>query len=368
MQRRRDREVDSEVIPHRPVEERSGGSPSSDADRDDGAAPVVLITWPDFDSAMPDGRRVLAGAGLRVRYAPRLSHRTPAELDRLLAGVVAAVVSTDPFTAEVIANHPQLQLVARIGVGFDSIDIRAADLCGVMVTTTSGANETTVADHTLGLMLASMRRIAEHDRAVKNGDWLRTGEHMSWLLTGSTVGLIGYGAIGRLVAKRLRGFDVRILVSDPAFSGDDDAKSVELHDLLRDADIVSMHVPLLPSTRNLIGDRELRLMRTDAVLVNTGRGGIVDEYALAAALRNGRLRYAGVDVFDLEPPTNSPLLGLSNVVLTPHVAGVSDASVSAMVDRAVASVLDMMAGKVPRDVVNLVSVPEWESRREVHHG
>lgn len=330
----------------------------------DSAQPVVLITWPDFDHGFPEGRKALEEAGLELRYAPRLRNRSPEELDALLTNAVAAIVSTDPFTPEVLVAHPQLQVIARVGVGFDSIDITAASLCGVMVTTTSGANETTVADHTLALMLAATRRITEHDQNVKAGKWLRTGDHMSWLLTGATVGLIGYGAIGRLVAQRLRGFDTRILVSDPAFTGDDLVESVTLHELLAKSDIVSLHAPLLPSTRGLIGAREIDLMKRSAMMINTGRGGIVNEAALAAALRENRLRYAGVDVFDTEPPGSSSLLTLDNAVLTPHVAGVSEASVAEMVERAALSVLDAVAGHVPRNVVNPVAIAAWESKRE----
>ncbi|MFS0911097.1 phosphoglycerate dehydrogenase [Microbacterium sp. 179-I 3D2 NHS] len=326
--------------------------------------PVVLITWPDFDVALPGGRTDLERAGLEVRYAPRLRERSPDELTDLLWGAVAAIVSTDPFTAEVLAASPQLQVIARVGVGFDSIDVDEANRVGVMVTTTSGANETTVADHTLALMLAATRRITEHDRNVKAGKWLRTGDQMSWLLTGATVGLVGYGAIGRLVAQRLRGFDTRILVSDPAFHGDGHVEAVSLEDLLVRSDIVSLHAPLLPSTRGLIGTREIGLMKRTAMMINTGRGGIVSETALAVALREHRIRYAGIDVFDREPPGSSDLLALDNAVLTPHVAGVSEASVAEMVERAAMSVLDTVSGRVPRNVVNPQAVPAWESRRK----
>ena len=329
--------------------------------------PAVLITWPDFDSSFPAGRALLEDAGLELRLAPRLGNRTSDELGALLPGVLAAIASTDPFTAEVIAGHPELQIIARVGVGYDSVDVDAATRCGVLVATTVGANETTVADHTLALMLGAARRIAEHDRNVKEGKWLRTGPHLSWLLTGATVGLIGYGDIGRLVAERLKGFGTRILVSDPAFDGDSIAESVSLDELLIESDFVSLHVPLLPATRNLIGPREVGLMKRTAVMINTSRGGIVSESALAAALRDGMLRYAGVDVFDAEPPGASPLLELDKVVLTPHIGGVSDASVAAMVERAVHSILDVVAGEVPKDVINPAAADTWRVNREGDH-
>lgn len=327
--------------------------------------PTVLVTWPGFEEDFPHAVVALRDAGAAVRLAPRLGNRTPGELSTLLGGVVGAIVSTDPFTSEVISAHPELQVIARVGVGFDSIDISVATSRGILVTTTKGANETTVADHTIALMLAAARRISEHDRNVKDRQWLRTGPLTSWLLTGSTVGLVGYGVIGRLVAKRLKGFDVRILVSDPAFAGDAEVEAVALDELLAQSDFVSMHTPLLSSTRGLISAREISLMKESAILINTGRGGIVDESELAGALREGHLRYAGLDVFELEPPVASPLLDLPNTVLTPHIAGVSDISATEMVERAVNSILDTLAGRVPPNVVNGDAVESWRTRHGV---
>ena len=313
---------------------------------------VVLVTWPDFAETCGDSLRLLESAGLEVRLAPRLHERQPHELDELLEDVVGAVVSTDPFTADVLRARPGLRVIARVGVGVDSIDVDVASERGVLVTVTTGANETTVADHTLALLLAAVRRIPLHDRQVRRGEWARTGDSIGWSLTGATVGLIGFGRIGRLVAQRLAGFDVRILVSDPVFTGDDLAEAVGLDQLLRRSDIVSLHAPLLPSTRGMLGERELGLLRPHAILINTGRGGIVDEAALVAALRDGRIRAAGIDVFDQEPPGSSPLLGLDNTVVTPHVAGISEESVNEMVTRAVRSVIDVVEGRIPPDVVN----------------
>lgn len=321
--------------------------------------PTVLITWPDFEESWPEGIDAFARAGLDVRQAPRLHNRTPEELESLLDGVVGAVVSTDPFTASVLEASPQLRVIARVGVGFDSIDIETATHLGVVVTVTPGANEVTVADHTLALLLAAVRNIAIQDRLVRDRRWLRTGEHTPSLLTESTVGLVGFGRIGRLVARRLAGFDVEVVATDPAFSGDELVRSVSLDELLAVSDAVSLHVPLLPSTRLMIGAREFGLMKPGSFLVNTGRGGIVDEGALLEALRSGRLRAAGLDVFDSEPPTESPLLALDNVVLSAHIAGISDRSVREMVTRAAQSVIEVLQGKQPSDAIN----PSAQSRR-----
>lgn len=313
----------------------------------------MLITWPDYD--VEDARlgRALRNAGLRIRLAPKRGARTATELRSLLPGAAAAIVSTDPFDAAAFRDHPALRVVARVGVGVDSIDLGAATAAGVAITVTPGANDHTVADHAVALMLACLRRVVEHDGGVRRGGWDRTGGHTPWLLTGATVGLVGYGRIGRLVAERLRGFGARILVTDPAAAPDAGEEDVELAELLAAADVVSLHAPLLPSTRLLIGAAELRRMRPTAILVNTARGAVVDEAALAGALARGELRGAALDVFAHEPPDpSSPLLALPNVVLSPHIAGLSEQSIEQMLSRATASVLDVLAGRTPADLAN----------------
>ena len=233
----------------------------------------VLVTWPDYAADAPGAGAALREAGLAVRLAPKLGHRSPDELRELARGAAGAIVSTDPFDADVLERCPELRVIARVGVGVDSIDLDAATARGVAVTITPGANEVTVADHAVALMLSALRRICMHDAAVRRGEWNRTGEHTAWLLTGKTVGLVGYGRTGRLVAERLRGFGVRLLVSDPAAAArDDEVELVELADLLAAADVVSLHVPLAPGTRGLIGAEQLALMRSHTVLVNTSRG------------------------------------------------------------------------------------------------
>jgi phosphoglycerate dehydrogenase-like enzyme len=315
----------------------------------------ILVTWPDFDADDPAGGGYLRDLGAEVTLAPKLGRRSPAEMCELLVGADAAIVSTDPFDATVFAGAPGLRAIARVGVGLDSIDMAAATRAGVMVTTTRGANESTAADHTLALILAAVRRIPELDASTHRGEWLRTGPHLAWELTGATVGLVGFGAIGRRVAHRLLAFGVAVLASDPVAPDGPLSASVEhvpLDDLLRRSDIVSLHAPLSPSSARLIGARELGLMARHAILVNTARGGLVDESALLDALAAGRLRAAALDVFEDEPPTGDRLRGMPNVVMTPHVAGVSERAVSEMTRRACRSVADALRGRVPSDVVN----------------
>jgi len=311
---------------------------------DGGPAPTVLVTWIDFD---PDGQRTgarLRQAGLRIRLAPKTGARSPVEMAGLAADAVAAIVSTDPFDRAVFAAAPQLRAIARVGVGTDSIDLEAATEAGVVVMTTPGANRETTADHALALILAALRRLLEHDASVRRGDWQRGGDMTPWDLHETTVGLIGYGAIGRAVARRLRGFDVTLLVCDPGTDGSDGAMAVELPELLGRSDVVSLHAPLTDATVGLLGDAELRLMRPSAVLVNTSRGRLVDEAALADALRARRLRGAALDVFADEPEVPRALSGLPNVILTPHIGGLSERSIASMTERATAHVIAALNG------------------------
>ena len=249
----------------------------------------VLVTWMDYDPEGPRTGARLRAAGLSVDCEPKVGARTTHEVRRLAGDAVAAIVSTDPFDRSVFAGARRLKVIARVGVGTDSIDLTAATEAGVAVMVTPGGNRETVADHALALILAALRRIVEHDTSLRRGEWRRGGDLMPWDLHGSTVGLVGHGDIGRAVARRLAGFGVRLLVCDPAAPGGD---TVELPELLRRADVVSLHMPLTRHTRGVIGARELALMPAHAVLVNTSRGGLVDEAALAARLRAGALRAA----------------------------------------------------------------------------
>lgn len=316
------------------------GGPTSDI-----PAPVVLVTWPDFPMGDGEAGGRLRTAGLTVRLAPKLGARQPEEVRALAEDAVAAIVSTDPFDASVLAGCPRLRVIARVGVGVDSIDLDAATRAGVVVATTPGANDVTAADHTLALMLAALRRVIEHDAAVRRGEWPRTGVHAPWELTGKTVGLVGYGRIGQLVASRLAGFDAQVLVTDPFQRAQPPARDASLDELLGTAEIVSIHTPLTPDTHNMIGQRELALMRPDAILVNTSRGGVVDEAALVTRLESGKLRAAALDVYAVEPPRPTRLLELANVVVTPHTAGISERSIHDMVDQATDAVLAVLGGR-----------------------
>jgi D-3-phosphoglycerate dehydrogenase len=327
------------------------------------SAAVALVTWPGFD---PDDRQTgeqLRRGGLTVRLAPKSGERMPQEMPRLLEGAVAAIVSTDPFDRAVFAAAPDLQVIARVGVGIDSIDMEAATDAGVVVTTTPGANKQTCADHAVALILAAIRRVVENDASVRAGDWDRAGALTPWDLHGKTVGIVGLGDIGRAVADRLRGFGTTLVATDPALSQDDGCVLMELDELLGRADVVSLHVPLSASTRAMIGSRELSLMEPTSILVNTSRGALVDEAALIDALEQGRLRSAALDVFRDEPPRAERLVALPNVVLSPHIAGLSDESIRVMTRQATRNVLDVLAGKVTEAVLNPEVLTSTRARR-----
>jgi phosphoglycerate dehydrogenase-like enzyme len=323
--------------------------------------PRVVVTWPGFELDDPKTGGLLREAGFEIVLAPRHSARTAEEVRGLIDDADAAIASTDPFDASVFAGAPRLRVIARTGVGTDSIDIDAATAAGVVVTTTPGANEETVADHTLALILAAVRRVVEHDASVRRGEWNRAGALTPWHLHWLVVGIVGYGTIGRAVGRRLAGFGVEVLVCDPALPP---ATNVDLDELLSRSDVVSIHTPLTEQTTSLIGERELGLMRPEAVLVNTSRGGLIDEASLYDALAGGRLRAAGLDVFETEPPMSSDLLTLPNVVLSPHIAGLGTGSIDEMLSRATRSVIEVLGGGSPDGVVN----PEAFARRRERDG
>ncbi|MDH6697744.1 hydroxyacid dehydrogenase [Streptomyces griseoviridis] len=221
--------------------------------------------------------------------------------------------------AEVLERATRLRVVARAGVGLDNVDTATARALGVTVVNAPDANSVSVAELTVSLVVASVRHLQEAGRSLRAGEWRRS-DFAGTELSGRTAGIVGFGRVGRQVARRLAAFDMRILVHDPyADTLADDVHATGLDELLAAADVVTLHLPRTPTTTGLIGARELRLMKPTAHLVNTARGGIVDESALYRALCAGTLAGAALDVFATEPPGASPLLDLPNVVAVPHL-------------------------------------------------
>jgi glyoxylate reductase len=264
-----------------------------------------------------------------VEYDERLDGERP-EIDAL-------VVVGEAVDDRVLDLFPRLSLVANYGVGYDAIDVEACRAHGVAVTNTPGVLDAATADLTMALILASRRRLVEGDAFVRAGrwgsDWVAT-ELLGQEVSGATLGIVGLGRIGHAVARRAHGFDMRLLYTKRERLPSDEERELgldyrDLDDLLGEADIVTIHVPLSPETEHLIDERRISLLRPGACFVNTARGAIVDEPALAKALGAGRIR-AGLDVFAHEPDVPAELLGLPNVVVTPHVGSATHETRAAM--------------------------------------
>jgi glyoxylate reductase len=266
---------------------------------------------------------------------------------------------SDRIDAEVLDAGRRLRVVANMAVGYDNIDVPAATERGILVTNTPGVLTETTADLAWALLLAAARRVAEGDRLTRTGGW--KAWHPSFLLGrdvhGATLGIVGLGQIGLAVARRARGFDMRLLYHSrtrrPEAEAELGLEFVELEQLLKESDFVSLHVFLSPQTRHLIGERELALMKPTAILVNTTRGPVVDQRALYRALKDRRIAAAGLDVAEEEPiPLDDPLLTLDNVTITPHVGSASVATRGKMAAMAVENVLAALRGEQPPNCVN----------------
>jgi glyoxylate reductase len=281
------------------------------------------------------------------------------------AGDCQGLVSllSDPVDAELLDQLSNLRVIAQYAVGYDNIDVEEASKRGIMVTNTPGVLTETTADLTWSLIMATARRIVEADRYIRNGNW-----NVAWgpqLLLGSdifgaTMGIIGMGRIGRAVARRTQGFNMRVLYNSKDENGEIaeieelvGAQSTDLETLLRESDIVSIHVPLTPETHHLIGKKELDMMKKDAILVNTSRGPVIDQDALYEALKTGQIGGAGLDVFRKEPiPKKSPLLELSNVVVVPHIGSATKRTRATMAKMCAENLIAALNDEKPPNIVN----------------
>ena len=294
--------------------------------------------WPDED---PPPKQVIAD---RAR-----------EVDALVP------LLTDPIDSGVMDSAPNLRIISQYAVGYDNIDVRAATRKGIYVTNTPGVLTDTVADFTLALLFAIGRRVAGADKSIKAGKW-KVGWHpLSFLGTDlyeATLGIIGMGRIGAAVTRRaVKGFKARVLYCDVVrrkeLEDELGVEFVEMERVLRESDFVSVHVPLSPETKHLIGEKELKLMKQTAYLINTSRGKVIDEKALTRALKEGWIAGAALDVFHEEPtPADNPLLQLDNVVVTPHIASASFETRSKMADIVADNLIAFKEGREPPTLVN----------------
>ena len=318
--------------------------------------PVVLI-GPGVLRFQPGRfREILLEAGCELIEPPAPDALSLEQVLEHLPRCHAMLVGGERITASVLDAAPHLKILARVGVGFDGVEIPAASARGILVTITPGTNHGSVAEQAFGLLLALTRRIAECDREIRGGGWPRGGIVP---LRGRTMGLVGLGRIGQAMAVRAQAFDMRVIAFDPVadevFSSRIGIERVSLATLLRDSDVVSLHAPLIESTRHLINRETLAQMRDGAILLNTARGGLVNEMDLLDALQSGRLAGAGLDVLDPEPPAlDNPLLSLNNVILSAHVAGIDTLAIQDMAALAADCVVRALRGDWPHGcVVNL---------------
>jgi glyoxylate reductase len=320
-----------------------------------GSGPRILIS-----RTLPEEVLAFARSGADVDLHTGDRPLSKAELKARLKGRRGLVcLITDTIDAEVLGAAPELKVVSNVAVGYNNIDVAAATKAGVLVTNTPDVLTETTADFAWTLLMATARRVVEADRYVRDGKFLQW-EYMVLLggdIHGKTLGVVGFGRIGRAVARRGLGFGMRVLYQDAmaapaAVESELRASRVDLPTLLRESDFVSLHTPLLPETRHLVNAQSLRTMKTTAYLINAARGPVVDEAALVQALKEGWIAGAGLDVFEEEPAVHPGLLGLPNVVLAPHIASASHATRIEMARLAVDNCLAVLEGKPPLTPVN----------------
>jgi lactate dehydrogenase-like 2-hydroxyacid dehydrogenase len=315
----------------------------------------VLVTRKVFDEAL-----ALLAKHFEVESNQRDAPFTPAQLVKKLQGKAGTVILvTDTIDERLLAQCPDLRIVANVAVGCNNIDVKACTRRGVMVTNTPGVLDDTTADFTWTLLLATARRVVESDKFFRAGKWKGWGlmQFTGHDVHHRTLGVIGFGRIGKGVARRAKGFDMRVIYTDvqrvdEATEREYGVMYVDKRTLLRESDFVSLHIPLFPETRRYISDAEFALMKKTAILINAARGPIVDEKALVKALKEGKIAGAGLDVYEKEPKCERALLSMKNVVLAPHTASASIETRTKMAMMAAGNVVAGLSGQRPPNIVN----------------
>jgi D-3-phosphoglycerate dehydrogenase len=280
-----------------------------------------------------------------------------------LKGFDAVIAGSEPYPPNVIAAIPHVRVLARAGVGFDAINLKACDEAGIVVATTPGCNHHSVAEHAIAMLMALGRGFPALDQEVRRGEWNRNPYPR---ISECTLGLVGLGRIGQATATRAIGLGMKVLSFDPYAPADFVKKHgitmVSLDDLFRQSDFISLHSPATPDTKHMINEKSIALMKPSVVIINTARGPLIDEPALIKALQTGRVRAAGLDVFEVEPlPLSSPLIGMSNVLLAGHVAGLDNESHDATWALGAEIILKLHRGEWPADCIqNLKGIAGWK--------
>lgn len=318
---------------------------------------AVNLTRPEEELGEIPAR--LRAAGLEVRCGSGRRSTPAADVIDGLQGCAASIAGQELYTAEVFDACPDLRIVVRFGVGFDTVDVNAATERGVLVATIPGTTDGGVADHAMGLMIDLAHGISRHDRAMRRGEWQ---PHRGVDMWQATLGIVGLGRIGRAVARRAIGFDMRLIAHEPypvmEFVEEHHIELMPLDDVLRQSDFVTLHLPAMPKTERIINAAKLALMKPTAFLINTGRGDLVEEDAVYAAVKSGELAGAGIDAWTTEPMTDPRWAELDNVVLTPHSAANTHGVWAASAALAAEIVVKAMRGEQPDQLLN----PEvWNS-------
>lgn len=309
----------------------------------------VLITPRSFEHIKDKFLELLKDAEIEVVMNPYGRVIKEDEMVELVKDMDGIIVGIDPITKRVIYNASKLKVISKYGVGVDNIDFESAKERNIVVTNTPNANSNAVAELTVGLIISVLRNIPLSDRRVREKKWDR---FIGYELYGKTLGVIGTGSIGKRVIKLLRGFDLNILCYDKfpdyEWAEKENLKYVNFDELLKRSDIITIHIPLTEETRHLISERELSLMKKTAVIINTSRGGIINERDLYKFLKEGRIYGAGLDVLEDEPPQNSPLIELDNVVITSHIGSHTQESIENMAFMAIDNLISVLKGKEPK--------------------
>ncbi|MDP2945233.1 MAG: phosphoglycerate dehydrogenase [Atribacterota bacterium] len=313
----------------------------------------ILITPRSFASISDKPIKMLTEKGYEIQRNNTGRPYEKKEMLKLIRDVDGIIIGIDELSAEIIEEANKLKVISKYGIGVDNIDINMATNKKIIVTNTPTANVDAVADLAFGLILSLARRIPEADKKTKSGEWEKIIGKSVWE---KTIGIIGLGKIGKQVVKRAQGFKMNILVydlvKDEKFAQSYNIKYVNLEELLQKSDYITIHIPLNDATRGMINYEELEKIKESAFLINTSRGGIVDEEDLYNALRNNKLRGAALDVYNNEPPRKSPLKELDNVIMTPHIGAYTEEAIENMSIQAAQNLIDVLEGREPQNRVN----------------
>ena len=307
----------------------------------------ILVTPSSFrpDSDTPAMKKLKAFSSQLV-FNPTGKPLSEDELIPLLEGCEGCIAGLDNYTAKVIGSAGSLKVISRYGVGVDQVDLAAAKAHNVVVCNTPGANSQAVADLTFGLLICLARKLHILDRKMREGEWTRSS---GIELYGKTIGILGVGAVGKAVAARAAGFSMKIIAYDPIMNKEyDEAHGIvaaSFDEVVRKADFLCLHLPLTDETRYEISGDVMKTMKKGAIIVNTARGGLIDEAAAYELLTSGHLGGLGLDVYEEEPPKRTALFDLENVVLTPHTAAHTAEAIANMADMSVQNLIDVLSGR-----------------------